>query len=522
MKKVVVVGAGLGGLTAAALLAREGLDVTVLESHIYPGGCAGTFYYQGYRFDAGATLAGGFHPGGPMRRLGDILGIRWPSLKTDPAMVAHLSNGDSISLYADARRWDERGRVFGSAANEFWHWQERTADALWDLAERNPLWPPQRPGELFNLAGTGLRWALADLPNRFNGGLLADAVTTLGRRTRHLSPEMKEFLDGQLLISAQTTRVHANALYAAAALDLPRRGVVHLAGGMGAIAERLVSAITAAGGRVHYRSPVERILFLNGRPAGVETVSGDRWPADQVILNLPPWNIADILGKSAPRKLRRLPPKPQDGWGAFTIYLGIPDGSALAGQPIHQQVLTGSSLQRGDSVFLSISPEGDLNRAPLGARAVTISTHTDLDSWWQLYESDRGAYNARKNQLTDVLLQSAEIAIPGLRDAAELILPGTPVTFERFTRRHLGWVGGFPQKSLFSAWGPRLGSGIWMVGDSIFPGQSTAAVALGGMRVSGQILDEIQGRRPKPVIHWGEASGPYAYQPAQSRRKQRN
>jgi phytoene dehydrogenase-like protein len=66
---VVVIGAGVGGLTTAALLARAGLQVTVLEAHIYPGGCAGTFYHQGFRFDAGATLAGGFYPGGPMDRV---------------------------------------------------------------------------------------------------------------------------------------------------------------------------------------------------------------------------------------------------------------------------------------------------------------------------------------------------------------------------------------------------------------------------------------------------------------------
>ncbi len=56
MSRIVVIGAGIGGLTTAAILARAGLDVTVLEAHIYPGGCAGTFYHQGYRFDAGATL----------------------------------------------------------------------------------------------------------------------------------------------------------------------------------------------------------------------------------------------------------------------------------------------------------------------------------------------------------------------------------------------------------------------------------------------------------------------------------
>jgi phytoene dehydrogenase-like protein len=67
--KIVIIGAGIGGLASAAVLARAGFDVTVLEANIYPGGCAGTFFHQGYRFDAGATLAGGFYPDGPMDRL---------------------------------------------------------------------------------------------------------------------------------------------------------------------------------------------------------------------------------------------------------------------------------------------------------------------------------------------------------------------------------------------------------------------------------------------------------------------
>ena len=86
---------------------------------------------------------------------------------------------------------------------------------------------------------------------------------------------------------------------------------------------------------------------------------------------------------------------------------------------------------------------------------------------------------------------NAEIALPGIRDAARLTLPGTPVTFQHFTRRHMGWVGGFPQTSLLRTAGPRLSGRLWMVGDSTFPGQSTAAVALGGMRVAANILGEM-------------------------------
>ncbi len=89
--RIVVIGAGVGGLTTAALLAGAGLDVTVLEAHVYPGGCAGTFFHQGYRFDAGATLAGGFYPGGPMDLVARSVGIEsWPAHPSDPALAVHL------------------------------------------------------------------------------------------------------------------------------------------------------------------------------------------------------------------------------------------------------------------------------------------------------------------------------------------------------------------------------------------------------------------------------------------------
>ncbi|MEM9138041.1 MAG: NAD(P)-binding protein, partial [Cyanobacteria bacterium P01_F01_bin.42] len=62
--KVTVVGAGIGGLTAGALLAKRGYPVTVYDQAYIPGGCASTFKRQGFTFDVGATQVAGFEPGG--------------------------------------------------------------------------------------------------------------------------------------------------------------------------------------------------------------------------------------------------------------------------------------------------------------------------------------------------------------------------------------------------------------------------------------------------------------------------
>jgi phytoene dehydrogenase-like protein len=131
---------------------------------------------------------------------------------------------------------------------------------------------------------------------------------------------------------------------------------------------------------------------------------------------------------------------------------------------------------------------GTRRRGPAGQRTATLSTHTDVGSWWRLRHTDRSAYHARRDDYVEKLLAGAETAVPGIRQAITLCLPGTPVTFQFYTRRPQGMVGGFPQTSLFDVRGPATGlPNLWLVGDSIFPGQSTAGVTLGGMRVAAAV-----------------------------------
>jgi phytoene dehydrogenase-like protein len=428
---------------------------------------------------------------------------QWPVRASDPAMVVYLPDGSAVTRYTGSDRWEERRRAFGPDAERFWRWQEDTSDALWALAMRMPTWPPQTPGEAVSLASDGLAWLGADLRKRLKPGLALDALRPVASHLSGASERLRLFVDAQLLIASQTTSRYTNALYGASALDLPRRGVVHAEGGMGTIAQTLVEAVRRHGGQVHHRQQATRIVMREGTPVAVETKKGGSFAADMVIVNLPPWNVAQLLGEHAPRRVRKLQGKPRQMWGAFMVYVGL-DGSALpAGLPLHHQVVRGEPFGNGNTVFLSLSPAWDDTRAPEGQRTLTLSTHTELGPWWELFEHDRESYQARKKEYTDRLLDAAEVALPGLRDAANLVLPGTPVTFQRFTRRVWGWVGGFPQTSLFRAWGPRLGRNLWLVGDSIFPGQSVPAVALGGMRVARSLLAELNYQPAPSAVRFG-------------------
>ncbi|MCS7001852.1 MAG: FAD-dependent oxidoreductase, partial [Dehalococcoidia bacterium] len=425
-------------------------------------------------FDAGATLAGGFRPGGPHARVAAQLGLDWPVRPVEPAMVVHLPE-KSIFRYADPDAWAaERARVF-PGADRFWQAQERTADAVWSLADRLPPWPPETLGDLVALArGATLRdLTLAPLVTRKTAHYLRDA-----------SADLRAFVDAQLLISAQATAAETIWLYGATALDLARQGVVEARGGIGGIATTLVAALRRDGGRFLTKREVIGLRLRNGRVTEVVTNKGEVYPADVVIANMTPWDLARVLGEAAPAKLTAAIATRPVGWGAFTLYLGVEADVIPPGFPTHHQIIVDPTrpLGEGNSVFVSISPEWDTTRAPSGRRAITVSTHTAVAPWWRL---DRAAYHERRDAYCDRLLRVVGQLLPGLAGRITVLLPGTPRTFHRFVRREQGAVGGFGQRSLFSNVSPRTGvPNLFLVGDSIFPGQSTAAVSLGAMRVA--------------------------------------
>lgn len=499
--RVAVIGAGIGGLTVAALLAKDGFQVTVVEANPYPGGCAATFTHKGYRFDAGATVAAGFHASGAHALVGRSLGLRWQARPKDPAWLAHLPDRQ-IRLSRDAR---DIARHFPKSA-PFWAEQRKIADLTWAMSAEGLPFPPADLREALELARTSARF----FPRNLRLLPLATASVGAWLRRHGLSGDQafRRFIDAQLLISAQATSPFVNALYGATALDLPRQGVYQLGGGMGAISRELTRALQSLGGDVLYRQTVTSILVDKGLARGLRAQHGKPrgkrqgkrrgkeffLPADLIIANSTPWSLHALLGPASTSQLRREIRQKPATQGAFVLHIGLRGDKLPDGLAAHHHIMRGyeGSLTEGNSLFLSISPAWDQSRAPPGYRAATVSTHTRVEHWWHA-SADSHAYQARKIAMAETMIKTIDDFIPGFKAAAELVLPGTPRTYQFYTQRQQGMVGGFPQTALWHARGPGTGiANLLLVGDSTFPGQSTVAVTLGALRVAKLAARKLQ------------------------------
>jgi C-3',4' desaturase CrtD len=464
--EVAVIGAGVAGLTAAALLAKAGARVTVFEHHNLPGGCASFYQREGFRFDVGATVVNGFGENGIHRRVFEHLGISMHADRVDPAMCVHVGP-ETIVRYGDERWAAERRRAFGAQFEPFWRRQESIADRVWSLSRALPVLPVDAPSiaHLARIARAKYLPLLA-LQGRTLSTILPDDA----------SPLLRAFVDLQLLITAQSTAREADLTFGAAALDIAREGTYHLEGGIGDIAVALARSVRRSGGSIRYLTDVASIEVSSGRARGVRLASGERIATRTVIAAVPYENVLRMLGRAVPGSLRT-----RQRWGAVTAYAGVAPGIIEDDAVLHHQLLYDPALPlgEGNSAFVSISGAGDRVRARNGGRAITISTHTDPARWERA--RDDGTLETLRNTYRHAMMRALE-RVSGKRIEPLVFDLGTPLTFERYTARYRGFVGGTPQTpdcASLHARSHRTGiRGLLLCRDTAFPGQSTVGVTL--------------------------------------------
>ncbi len=474
----VVIGAGVAGLTAAAELALRNVRTLVVERHNVPGGCASFYQRDGYRFDVGATLIGGFGSRGVHQILNARLSIVVSPTLVEPSMIVHFPH-EKVVRYGDRRWAAERLRVFGPSAEPFFRRQERIADLAWDLSTRGPALPADLPG------AAALARAFRPRHVALLGTLGRTVASIMPRRT---SPLLRAFVDAQLLITAQTDAAHADLAYGCTALDLAREGTFHLPDGISTISVELVRAIRRLGSRILYNHSVREIDVRGNAVRGVVLDDGRRIACRRAIAAVPLENALALAPDIGPAFRAKTAAAPQR-WGAFVVYVGLPPGVVPADFALHHQVVNDldAPAGEGNTAFMSFSGAGEARRARGGGRAVTLSTHTDVARWERAYADGtepalRATYAAR-------LLAALERVLPGAAGRADLIEPATPHTFATYTGRYRGLVGGLPQTPAAAGLGAVSHHtpvrGLYLCGDSTFPGQSTVGATLSGLAAAG-------------------------------------
>ncbi len=489
-KPVIVIGGGIAGLTAASLLAHEGLSVTLLESHYQPGGCAGTFKRGPYVFDVGATQIAGLEYAGSHARIFRHLSLQLPSAQIlDPACLVDLADGsEPINIWHDPHKWKkERQKQFPNSEH-FWSLCKLIHNSNWSFSSRDPVLPIGNTWDLIEL------FKAIRLPNLATGLLttlsIADLISICGCSNDY---RLRHFLDLQLRLYSQAPANKTAALYGATVLQMAQAplGLWHLEGSMQVLSNYLSRSFCKNGGKLLLRHRVVRLQIAANQNSWTVHVRGPdgkimHLDAFDVVCSLPPQSLIELmpLGSGLPQNyLQRIKQLPKPS-GAIVFYGVISRIALPENVPLHVQL----GVESPGPYFLSISREGD-GRAPIGQATLIASAFTVTNDWNFLNEE---AYQDKKQIVINKILKTINEYF-GFTTAdwihQEL---ATPRSFAYWTGRPEGIVGGLGQLpsnfGLFGLPSRTPMNGLWLCGDSIHPGEGTAGVTQSALMASRQIM----------------------------------
>lgn len=506
---VVVIGAGLGGLSTAGYLARAGKRVLVLEHHTVPGGYAHEFRRGHYRFEVSLHAMDGVAPGGwahqPLKDLGVLEQVEFTRL--DPFYVARFPE-HTITAWSDI--YDYEQELIGLFPHE-----KAGIRSLFDAM----LVTYHEVNRLLRDRMAGRAPAVQSIPGRFPNMLRAMTISWGEFLGEHVTdPALKGVLStlwgyyglppGQLNAAAYIFPWVSYHLY----------GAWYPRGGSMAISRALEATLNAHGGEIRYRQTVSHIGVEDGRVRTVETDKGLVVTADAVVSNA---NAPDTV-------LRMVGPAhfPDDyvarvtnaetncSLSNFVVYLGLDRDLAAEGfdypelfifhdydhDHSHAEVLRGN-FNRG----LTITTHSLLDDcAPQGGSVVNLFSLAPwdfADQWGTSGDlTDYGNnphYLELKQALADELIHMAEAHIPGLRQSIKYIEVATPLTNWRYSLNSGGAIYGSAQ-SVDNMYFNRLQAdtpidNLFLVGAWAFGGGYSAAL-LSGRDTARQVVDRLAGR----------------------------
>jgi prolycopene isomerase len=483
----IVVGSGIGGLTAAALLARAGLEVLVVERHDRVGGYSHSFRRGRYLFDSAVHIVGGCEPvayegGGLVHQLLSTLGVRdrVEFERIDPCYQAVYPD---LSLRVPC---DLEGFV-DAHAEEF-------------PAEEKGL--RQLVQECLNVRQETRR--AADSPHAFDVSQVASRFPTLLRyRRATLAQVLEEHIESPRLRSLLATlwpylglppsRV-SFVYFATMLMSYVADGAYYCRGSFQRFADALASAVCARGGEVLLRSPVRRILVDAGRAKGVVLENGQRIESTRVVSNADLLQtVHELVGSEAfpPRYLAALD-RMQPSLSAFVAYLAtdLPlDRHTTSHETFYypswdHEAAHATSVEGSPSWVSVTAPSlADPTLAPAGEQLLLLTT---------LVRHDATDWRHGKQAMTRTLVETADRWVGGLASHIRFCEGASPRTLERYTRNTQGALYGW-ELSPRNIGPGRPGTqtpiqGLHLVGHWTQPGGGVYGVVTSGVQATRAIL----------------------------------
>ena len=498
----VVIGSGLGGLSAAACLAGSGQRVLVLERHDIAGGNATVFrrHHEGaeYEFDVGVHYIGECQEGGVI-----------------PAILNGLGVGDRIRF----RPFDQD--QFDTLVLPD---REVKVPAGWDAYIANVVEavPGDRAG-VERCMGT-LRAVARESRER----LLPGAETPVFDEWAY-RPLSELFDECELSTTAKAIVDHWNGLYAGAPsqtavvmhaviADHYMNGAYYPEGGGQVLPARLVQAIEANSGEVRTLAPVAKVLIRERRVRGVELDDGTVITTDLVVSNADHIRtVRNLVDREHwdPATLRFVDDA-RMALGLVVVYVVVA-GDLLGDRPNTNyhifgggdpedvyKALDAGNLPESDWAYLAFASKKDPDNPHLcppdhtNFQIMTLAPR-GFEHWGKQagpadgarYRRD-GLYRERKQEITNRLLDSAESVLGPFRDRIVHLETATPLTHQRYTHASGGTSYGYmhsPEQS-----GPKRPShrteieGLWVCGANTSSGHGIAGALVGGVSCAGQIL----------------------------------
>ena len=510
--EAIVIGAGLGGLSAAAVLAHEGLDVVVLERAAVPGGCCSSFRVGDFIFDAAASSLPGFGGVGyhVLRSLFDFVGQQVDLIPRDSAYALHFGE-NHVEFHRDRHTFiAELGAIFPQQAGgilSFMRDLDEVYNAVLDCGG-----PPRPRSEDTALQRTGLLARHSVSAVRLGKYARMSAEKLLEKHVG--DPAVKAFFDADLGFTTGYRLSRLTAAQAALAVMDRHVGGTHQAiGSAQQIPDRLEKSILDAGGRVEYRVSVARVLEEGGRAVGVELEGGGAIAADVVIANT---SAGALMTRLMPDGFRSLE---QEEWvgslargdAVFGIYLGVPEAALPEG--FNPDTVLVEDPEREPNRFISLTVPSllDPNLSPEGYHSVTVHAAVDPAGWPSPSDGEHGSeeYEEKKRACAAEIMERLRPLAPLIGAEPVVWRLASPATFERRLSREGGsWAAAAPADALAPVSLPGAVTslrGLFLAGDSTYFGRGVVQAAGSGVNAATTALRYLSIRAPR----FGRSTGSF-------------